>query len=319
MTTVAVIVRFFILISVAIYSWQPSVLRKFNPSVLFKNNIVSSSKENNRISLSPLYLKRAKTPDDEQQEFDIEFSREVENKLRQRFPDSSSKRQKSKPTNNNNDEDEDEVDEYDSKSDGILDTNILRGLSKWEGLNRALVAGFFVAGIGTGISIDSAINTNPRDLASRDAIDRNAPNPKLCATYGSAAMVLDQRVFVTFNPFSIFVTQADTKPGCVLRPANVVPLLQQERKLLTDADVESCKNGFNTWAFIGDINNKPQLNCVFQSDDAQNEFLSNPKVGLGEDVYDKGAGGTSLSTLLPQGLIPKLPTDKSPSADATGK
>ena len=28
----------------------------------------------------------------------------------------------------------------------------------------------------------------------------------------------------------------------------------------------------------GDINNKPQLNCVFQSDDAQNEFLSNPKV-----------------------------------------
>ena len=31
-------------------------------------------------------------------------------------------------------------------------------------------------------------------------------------------------------------------------------------------------------AFIGDIDNKPQLNCVFQSDDAQNEFLSNPKV-----------------------------------------
>lgn len=30
--------------------------------------------------------------------------------------------------------------------------------------------------------------------------------------------------------------------------------------------------------FIGDINNNPQLNCVYQSDDAQNEFLSNPKV-----------------------------------------
>ena len=30
--------------------------------------------------------------------------------------------------------------------------------------------------------------------------------------------------------------------------------------------------------YTGDINNKPQLNCVFQSDDAQNEFLSNPKV-----------------------------------------
>ena len=31
----------------------------------------------------------------------------------------------------------------------------------------------------------------------------------------------------------------------------------------------------------------PQVNCVYQSDDAQNEFLSNPKIGLGEDVYDK--------------------------------
>ena len=58
-----------------------------------------------------------------------------------------------------------------------------------------------------GITLDSAINTNPKDLASRDAIDKNAPNPKLCATYGSSAMVLDQRVFVTFNPFNVYVTQ----------------------------------------------------------------------------------------------------------------
>ena len=33
--------------------------------------------------------------------------------------------------------------------------------------------------------------------------DKNAPNPKLCATYGSSAMVLDQRVFITFNPFNV--------------------------------------------------------------------------------------------------------------------
>lgn len=69
--------------------------------------------------------------------------------------------------------------------------------------------------------------------------------------------------------------------------ANVVPLLQEERKLLTDEDIEACKFSYNTWAFVGDINNQPQLNCVWQSDDAQNEFLSNPKIGLGEDVYDK--------------------------------
>jgi hypothetical protein len=155
-----------------------------------------------------------------------------------------------------------------------------------EVLNRALMAGVFVAGIGAGVTIDSAINTNPRDLASRDAIDRNAPNPKLCAAFGSSAMVMDQRIFVTFNPFNVYVTQADTKPGCVLRPSNVVSQLQKERQLITDDEVEGCKNGFNTWAFVGDIDDKPQLNCVFKSDDAQNEFLSDPKVGLGQDVYD---------------------------------
>mmetsp|Transcript_16785 Transcript_16785/g.23083 ORF Transcript_16785/g.23083 Transcript_16785/m.23083 type:complete len:268 (+) Transcript_16785:6-809(+) len=164
---------------------------------------------------------------------------------------------------------------------------LFSGVNKWQTVNRALFAGVFVAGIGLGITLDSAINTNPKDLASRDAIDRNAPNPKLCATYGSSAMVLDQRVFVTFNPFNVYVTQADTKPGCVLRSANVINLLQVQRKLVTNEDMENCKNSFNTWGFVGDIDSTPQISCVYQSDDAQNEFLSNPKVGLGEDVYDK--------------------------------
>lgn len=42
----------------------------------------------------------------------------------------------------------------------------------------------------------------------------------------------------------------------------------------------------NTWAFVGGLDDKPQLSCVYQSEDAQNEFLSNPKLGIGEDVYD---------------------------------
>jgi Protein of unknown function (DUF3172) len=33
-------------------------------------------------------------------------------------------------------------------------------------------------------------------------------------------MVVDERVFITFNPFSIYVAQADVKPGCVLRQSN---------------------------------------------------------------------------------------------------
>jgi hypothetical protein len=82
--------------------------------------------------------------------------------------------------------------------------NLIKNRGPMEFVNRALFAGIFVAGMGIGITIDSAINTNPKDLASRDAIDKNAPNPKVCATYGSSAMVLDQRVFVTFNPFNVY-------------------------------------------------------------------------------------------------------------------
>lgn len=93
------------------------------------------------------------------------------------------------------------------KTNKMLRPVLFNGTGTWKVLNRALFAGIFVAGIGTGITIDSAINTNPKDLASRDAIDKNAPNPKICAAYGSSAMVLDQRVFVTFNPFNVYVTQ----------------------------------------------------------------------------------------------------------------
>lgn len=86
---------------------------------------------------------------------------------------------------------------------------LLDAKGKFTMLNKAILAGIFVAGIGTGINLDSAINTNPKDLASRDAIDRNAPNPKLCARFGSSAMVMDQRLFVTFNPFNVYVTQGN--------------------------------------------------------------------------------------------------------------
>ncbi|CAM9674956.1 unnamed protein product [Pylaiella littoralis] len=189
---------------------------------------------------------------------------------------------------------DDFLDEYDDLYDDLDDRRSVAPQNKKRPkvpllpatLSKALIAGVFVLGIGTGVTVDSAINTDPRDLASRDAIDRNAPNPNICQTYGSSAMVVDQRVFVTFNPFSLHVSQADTKPGCVLRASNVVEVLQRKRGLLTNDDVETCKGGMNTWGYVGDLNDHPQLSCVYQSDDAQNEFLSNPKYGLGEDVYD---------------------------------
>ena len=98
-------------------------------------------------------------------------------------------------------------------------------------------------------------------------------------------MAFDQRVFVSFNPFNVYVSQADVKPACVLRPANVVPILR-DRGLINDAEVRSCKANMNTWAFVGDLKNTPQLSCVYKSEDAQNEFLSDPRYGIGEDYLD---------------------------------
>jgi hypothetical protein len=154
-----------------------------------------------------------------------------------------------------------------------------------QSVSKALMAGIFVLGVGMGVTIDSAINTNPRDLASRDAVDQAAPNRNLCATMGASAMAFDQRVFVSFNPFDVYVAQADVKPACVLRSSNVVPILK-ERHLINDDEVRACKSNMNTWAFVGDLNDTPQLSCVYKSADAQNEFLSNPKLGIGEDYLD---------------------------------
>jgi hypothetical protein len=154
-----------------------------------------------------------------------------------------------------------------------------------EAVSKSLLAGIFVLGVGLGVTVDSAINTNPKDLASRDAVDQAAPNSKLCAEMGASAMAFDQRVFVSFNPFNVYVAQADVKPACVLRAANVVPILK-DRKLINDREVFSCKSNMNTWAFVGDLDDSPQLSCVYKSEDAQNEFLSNPKFGIGEDYLD---------------------------------
>lgn len=159
------------------------------------------------------------------------------------------------------------------------------GLRLPESVSKALLAGVFVLGIGTGVTVDSQINTSPKDLASRDAIDQAAPNPRLCTTMGASAMAFDQRVFVSFNPFNVYVAQADVKPACVLRASNVVSVLQ-DRNLVNDKEIRSCKQNMNTWAFVGDLDDLPQLSCVYKSEDAQNEFLSNPKYGIGEDVYD---------------------------------
>ncbi|MGK7946142.1 MAG: DUF3172 domain-containing protein, partial [Microcystaceae cyanobacterium] len=45
----------------------------------------------------------------------------------------------------------------------------------------ALIGGIFVLGIGVGIGFSSTASFSPQNVASREVIDRSAPNAELCA------------------------------------------------------------------------------------------------------------------------------------------
>lgn len=136
-------------------------------SFQLRSSLNVSKRIQTRFNLSPLYLRsnnnRNKNEDDfqdddasprssrmsrddfdDQDDDSFDVDDEIDRKMRDRFPNSKRSKSKSK--------------------------TVVKDLNKWEVVNRAVLAGVFVAGIGSGITIDSAINTNPRDLASRDAI-----------------------------------------------------------------------------------------------------------------------------------------------------
>lgn len=96
--------------------------------------------------------------------------------------------------------------------------------------------------------------------------------------YGYGAMALDQRIFVSFNPFNVYVTQPEVKPGCILRRANVGIL--ESKKLVTAQQVDTCKRSMNTFAFVGELDSSPNVACVYHSEEAENQYLLNPKRGI---------------------------------------
>jgi len=138
----------------------------------------------------------------------------------------------------------------------------------------AILAGVFILGVGIGIAFSSTATLDPKNVASREFIDRTAPNPELCAQYGASAMVMDTRLFVSLNPFNVWVSQPSMRPGCVLRTNNWAVL--EQRKLVNSEQVRECKNRMNTFAFTGDLGSAPDINCVYQNDDAKNYYLNQP-------------------------------------------
>lgn len=66
---------------------------------------------------------------------------------------------------------------------------------------KALLAGVFILGIGTGVWFDSQVSLYPSNVASTEIIDRKTPNSEVCMASGYSSMVFDQRIFVSFSPY----------------------------------------------------------------------------------------------------------------------
>jgi len=142
----------------------------------------------------------------------------------------------------------------------------------------AILASVFVVGIVIGLSLSLATPSN--NISSVDSslqIDRKAPNPEVCQQYGASAIVTDMRVFLTLNPFSVYLTQPLMQPGCVLRRTNWSILERQS--LVSSEQVKDCKRRMNTFGFIGALEGKPRIDCVYQNDAAGNLFLDKNGAG----------------------------------------
>ncbi len=144
-------------------------------------------------------------------------------------------------------------------------------------LSLAIMGCVFIAGIALGVGLTSVASSSSENVASRDTIDRAAPSADVCLQYGASAVTMDTRIFLTLNPFNVYVSQPKMQPGCVLRTNNWDIL--EERKLVTHDQEQECKNRMNTFAFTGDLGDNPQLNCVYQNDEAENLFLNKPGFG----------------------------------------
>lgn len=139
----------------------------------------------------------------------------------------------------------------------------------------AIMAGVLILGIGIGIAFSSTATFSPDNVASREFIDTKAPNPELCVQYGASAMVMDARLFVTLNPFNVYVAQPSMRPGCVIRQ-NDWAILEQ-KKLISSDQVRDCKQRLNTFGFTGDLNSdRPDIRCIYQNEAAQNFFIAQP-------------------------------------------
>jgi hypothetical protein len=141
----------------------------------------------------------------------------------------------------------------------------------------AILAGIFVLGIGVGVAFSTSTgSSSPDTIVTGVQIDAKAPNPEVCIQNGASAISMNTRLYVTLSPFKVYIAQAGMEPACVLRKANWSVL--EQRKLLTSAQSRECQQRMNTFAYTGSLDNKPNIDCVYQSDNAKNLFLGSDAV-----------------------------------------
>jgi len=138
----------------------------------------------------------------------------------------------------------------------------------------AILASVFVIGIVVGISLNFSTNSNLDRIDSSLEIDQSAPNPELCQSFGASAIVQDVRLFITLNPFNVFVTQPAMQPGCVLRQNNWS--LLEKQNLVSSEQVKDCKRRMNTFGYTGVLEGSPRISCIYQNDSVGNLFLNRP-------------------------------------------
>lgn len=136
----------------------------------------------------------------------------------------------------------------------------------------AIAGAIFAIGVGVGVAL-STLNPTPGTLTDLK-LDDIVPNRDFCNNYGSSAMVMNSRVYITLNPFNVYVSQAEAVPGCVVLPNNWNELLR--RGAIAEKDIRLCKDRMNTFGFTGDLEKKAAVDCVYESRDAQAKIQGKP-------------------------------------------
>ena len=143
----------------------------------------------------------------------------------------------------------------------------------------AVLGGVLVVGIGIGSAVTSTTRGDQGNIASSQQLDMAVPDPEFCRQWGASAFVMDIELYTTMNPSSSFVTQPALKPGCVIRRENWSVL--QKEGAVTAEQMRQCKQRMNTFAYIGSVKDKPIVRCVYQTDTAENKFLTK---GVADDT-----------------------------------